>query len=152
MRADELPEVVAGKATSGFDGVAGIKSQTKVTDSNGKERTVNFGYVTADITVARNPLVQNTAPNLPGFLQKATEGIADKQVSPLRAYLSVVIAFVTMVIVVVVMYSGIRSSLVAMGRNPLARKNITRNLLQIVLVGVTILIVGLFGVYLVLKL
>lgn len=152
MRADSQPNVVVGKAVTGFDGATDIKGQTKVTDSNGKERTVNFGYITADIDVIRNPLVKDTEPNIPSFLREATEGIADKQVSPLRAYLSLVIAFVTMVIVVVVMYSGIRSSLVAMGRNPLARKSISRNLLQIVLVGVTILIVGLFGVYLVLKL
>lgn len=151
MQANPLPNVVAAKAISSFDGQTGVKSQTTVKDSKGKDRVVRFGYVTANINVTRNPLVQNTAPNLPGFLQKAAEGVADKPVSPLRVYLSVVVMAVTTVIVIVIMATGIRSSVTAIGRNPLARKNIMRNMLQVVLIGIIILIVGLSAVYLLLK-
>ncbi len=154
MQANPLPNVVVGKALNTFDGKsqADVKSETVVTDSNGKKRTVKFGYVTANVNVTRNPLVQNTAPNLPGFLQKAAEGIADKQVNPVRVYISIVVMLVTTIIVIVVLSTGIRASLTALGRNPLARKSIFRNLIQIVLIGLMILIVGLFGVYLLLKL
>lgn len=152
MQANPLPNVVAGKALSDFDGTKDVRSQTEVTDSNGRKRTVRFGYVMANINVTRNPLVQNTAANLPGFLQKAAEGISEKPVSPVRAYLSLIILVVTVVMVLTIMVTGIRSSLVAMGRNPLARGTITRNLIQVVLIGVMILIVGLFAVYLLLKL
>ena len=152
MQANPLPNVVAGKALTEFDGTTGVKSQTTLKDSNGKERTVKFGYVLANINVTRNPLVQNTAPNLPGFLQKAAEGVSDKPVSPIRVYLSVIVLFVTMIIVLTILITGIRSSLVSLGRNPLARSTILRNLVQVVIIGIIVLIVGLFAVYLLLKL
>lgn len=152
MQANPLPNVVAGKALTEFDGTSGVRSQTTVKDSEGRDRIVKFGYVTANINVTRNPLVQNTAPNLPGFLQRAAQGVSDKPVSPIRVYASVIVLFITMVIVITILVTGIRSSLVSLGRNPLARKTIMRNLVQVVLIGIIVLIVGLFTVYLLLKL
>ncbi len=153
MQADPVPSIVAGKALTGFDGRSGVKSQTKTTDSKGAERTIKFGYVTVIIDVTRNPLTQpEKPPSLPGFLQNAANGIADKPVSTVKVYLSVVIILISTVIVIVILVTGIRSSVTALGRNPLARKSIIRNLSQVVLIGLMILIVGLFGVYLLLKL
>lgn len=152
MQANPLPNVVVGKALSAFDGSSGVKSVTTIKDSKDRERVIRFGYVEASINVTRNPLVQNTAPNLPSVLQKASEGIADKPVSPIRVYVSIVVLIITTIIVVFVMVTGIRSSVIALGRNPLARKNILRNLVQVVIIGLMILIVGLFAVYLLLKL
>jgi hypothetical protein len=153
MLADSTIGFVAGRAVGNFDGTNNVKSQTKVTDSNGKERTVHFGYLTANINIARNPLYQNSTgtPGIPGFLQRAVEAIVDKPVSPVRAYISLILCLLTTVIVVVVMTSGIRASVISIGRNPMARKSIVRNLVQVILVGLMILIVGLFGVYLLLK-
>lgn len=151
MLANPLPNVIAARALSGFDGKSSVKSQVTVKDSSGRSRVVRLGYVTASINVTRNPLVRDKSPTLPGFLKQAAEGIADKPVSPLRAYLSAVITVLTAVIVIVVIATGVRASLIALGRNPLARANISRNLLQIVLIGIMILIVGLSAVYLLLK-
>jgi len=52
----------------------------------------------------------------------------------------------------VTLYSGIRNALIAIGRNPLSKKSIFRGLLEIILTGFIILIIGLFAVYLLLKL
>jgi hypothetical protein len=49
------------------------------------------------------------------------------------------------------LYAGVRSSVISMGRNPLARKTIIRNLIQIVLIALIILVTGLIAVYLLLK-
>jgi hypothetical protein len=152
MQANPLPNVVVGKSLSLFDGKSNIKSQITIKDSEGRDRVVSFGYVEANINVTRNPLVQNTAPNLPPLLQKAAEGVADKPVSPIRIYISVIIMIITTIIVIFVLVTGIRSSVIALGRNPLARSNILRNLIQVVMIGLMILIVGLFAVYLLLKL
>lgn len=151
MLANPLPNVIAGRAVTGFDGKSNVKSQATVKDSNGRDRVVKFGYVTANINVTRNPLVRDKAPVLPGFLKQAAEGVADKPVSPLRAYLSVIVLVMTTLIVIVVVATGIRSSLISLGRNPLARASISRNLVQIVLIAIMILIVGLTAVYLLLK-
>jgi len=51
-----------------------------------------------------------------------------------------------------VMYSGIRSGMIAVGRNPLSKKSIIRSLIQTVIAGLIIFLAGVFAVYLLLKL
>jgi hypothetical protein len=155
MKANDKAQYVVGKTLQAFDGKTSVLSQTVVKDSKGESHTVTFGAVSVDINVGRNPLQKTAAPpasSLPGFIQKASESIANKSVTPVRVYISLAVLLITAVIVCTVLYAGIRSSMTSLGRNPLARKGIMRNLLQIVLVGIIILIVGLFAVYLLLKL
>lgn len=151
MKANHTIKYIIGKALSDFDGKTNVLSQTKLKDGAGRERAVNFGYVSADINVSRNPLAPPEDSNLPGFLRKASEAVSGKPVSPFRGYAALGVLVVTSMIVIVVLYAGVRTSLIAMGRNPLARKTIVRNLIQVVLVGIIILISGLITVYLLLK-
>jgi hypothetical protein len=51
-----------------------------------------------------------------------------------------------------ILYAGIRTSMIAIGRNPLAKSSVTRNLLSVVITSVIILIIGIVAVYLILKL
>jgi hypothetical protein len=46
----------------------------------------------------------------------------------------------------------VRSSMIALGRNPLSRKSILRGMFQVIITSIIIFICGLFGVYLLLKL
>lgn len=151
MKANNTIKYIIGKAISDFDGKTSVLSQTKLKDGAGRERAVNFGYVSADINVSRNPLAPPEDSNLPGFLRKASEAVSGKPVSPFRGYVALGVLIVTAMIVVVVLYAGVRTSLIAMGRNPLARKTIVRNLIEVVLVGMIILVGGLIAVYLLLK-
>lgn len=152
MRADPVPPIIVGKALSDFDGKTDVQSQATVKDDQGNDRRVRFGYVMVSIDVTRNPLSQPEKDSLPGFLRSATEAIAGKTISPVRAYVSLAVVILTAVIAGTIIYSGIRTSLTAIGRNPLAKKNITRNLLQVIITGLIVLIVGVFAVYLLLKL
>lgn len=154
MLADKASGIVAARAVSGFDGEINVMSQTKITDSKGKEREIRFGYIQADIGVGSNPLYQDpkVPTGAPGVLKRIAESIAGKQVSLVKIYISLFIALLTSIIVIVVMTTGIRTSVTALGRNPLARQSILRNLTQVLMIGLAILIVGLFGVYLLLKL
>jgi hypothetical protein len=153
MKADKTSGYVVGKVVSaGFDGSGGVLSQTTVKDGNGNERTVKIGSVAVDINVRRNPLYEQGEAMVPGFLQKAADSVANKQVSPMRAYIGLAIVLVTGIAMCVVLYAGVRTSIISLGRNPLARKSIMRNLVQVILVGLIILAAGLFAVYLLLKL
>jgi hypothetical protein len=51
-----------------------------------------------------------------------------------------------------ILYAGVRTSMIAIGRNPLAKGSVTRNLIQVVVTSVIILIIGIVAVYLILKL
>lgn len=154
MLADTALGFSVGKATTAFDGQNFVQSETTLKDSFGKKQTVHFGYIMVTLSVGRNPLYQNpnATTGVPGVLKRIVESIAGKEVSLLRAYISAFLAILTAIIVIFVITTGIKTSVTALGRNPMARKSIGRNLVQVLLVGLMILIVGIFGVYLLLKL
>ena len=78
--------------------------------------------------------------------------IAEKPVNQIRIYLSLAIAVISLIAALVMLYAGIRNSVISIGRNPMGKKSIFRALVQVILTSILILIIGLFAVYLLLKL
>lgn len=152
MKVDAVQPTVVGKATVAFDGKSGVLSSTEVKDSTGATHKINIGRVTVDIGVGSNPLQKPSQPNVPQFLLKAASSIAGKPVSVGRIYTAVVVFIVSTIASSVLMYGGVRSGIISIGRNPLSKKSIVRGMIQVILVGLTIFISGVFGVYLLLKL
>lgn len=146
-------KVVFGRAAGDFSGKTNSIGSSTLHFSDGKTtQTVALGMVPVAINIERNPNQKSTKANLPPALQKLGEAIADKPVSPTRIYLSIGITGLSIIVALVTLYSGIRNALIAIGRNPLSKKSIFRGLLEIILTGFIILIIGLFAVYLLLKL
>lgn len=151
MKADDTQSTVLGKAAADFTGAGSVSTAT-LKKSNGSSATVAIGSIPVDIGIANNPNQGRGLGELPGFLQIATNSIADKPVSAPRTYLSLAILLLTVVIAGSLLYSGVRSSIVSIGRNPLAKRYIIRGLMQVILTSIIIFIVGLFAVYLLLRL
>jgi hypothetical protein len=151
MKAGNAEPFIVGRALAGFDGKAGALSSTEIKDNTGGKRTVNIGRIEVDLGVARNPLLKGTEPNLPEFLRRASEAIAGKAVNPVRVYIGVIVFIVSTVIAGSLLYGGVRSGIISIGRNPLSKKSIIRGMLQVIITGLIIFITGLFGVYLLLK-
>jgi len=80
------------------------------------------------------------------------EAIAEKPIGPMRIYLSIAVTGLSIMVALVTLYAGIRNAIIAIGRNPLSKKSIFRGLAEIILTSFLILIIGLFTVYLLLKL
>ena len=78
--------------------------------------------------------------------------MAEKEVDPIRIYLSLAITLIGTIAAIVVIYAGVRNSVISIGRNPMSKKSIFRALLEIILTSFLILIISLFAVYLLLKL
>ena len=152
MKAGSKDPMVVGRALKAFDGRNNVVGATKIKDSSGGERDAKLGRVTADITVARNPLVKGENPNLPGFLREVSESIAGKPVGATRVYIGLVVLVLTTIVSGSLLYGGVRSGIISMGRNPLSKKLILRGMIQVIVTGLIIFILGLFGVYLLLKL
>ena len=151
MKAGEKEPYVVGKAVENFDGETNVLSTTEIDDA-GQQKKVAIGRIQVDIGVAGNPLLKPTRANLPGFLQRAAETIAGKSpVNPIRVYLSIFILMVASAVSGILLYSGVKSSLISIGRNPLSKKSITRSLLQVIMTSIIILLLGIFGVYLLLR-
>lgn len=151
MKASDIQVLVLGKALSAFNGQDNVAGTVKAKESGGEEKQVNLGRVRADISVTRNPLLKAEA-NVPEVLRKASSSVAQKEVSANRIYIGIVALFLTSIIAAIVLYAGIRSSMIALGRNPFSRKSIFKGLLQVVITSLIIFLVGLFGVYLLLRL
>lgn len=152
MKASGAQTVVLGRALTPFDGKTKVSSTTALKSTVGKQ-TVAIGKIVVDISIAHNPLsVTVTGPPVPAVFKKAGEVISGKPVSTIRIYMSIIILLITVFVTGSLLYGGVRSSLIAIGRNPLAKTSIVRGLAQVIILGLIIFVLGLFSVYLLLKL
>ena len=153
MRAGDIEPVILGKAIETFDASNkdNVKSAVTVKDANGQEQQLAVGVVMVDVSIGKNPMLKSNN-DLPTALRRASELVAGKPVSPIRVYMSFAVLIVATAISGSLIYSAVRSSITAIGRNPLSKKAIMRGLFQVVIIGLIVFISGIFGVYLLLKL
>ncbi len=146
MKADGHSPYITGKAMTTFDGNSNVVGSAVVGNQE-----VALSRVLSDITVAANPLFKSSNPWL-GFLEQSVASIAGKPVSAPRVYLAFFIAVASVLVAGNLLYSGVRGSMVAIGRNPLSKTSISRSMTQVSIVSLIIFAVGLGTVYLLLKL
>lgn len=153
MKAGDTDPVILGKALDEFDGGDNnqVDSTATIKDTSSKEHQIRIGQILVDINIGKNPRLK-IDNSLPSVLRKASELIAGKPVSPIRVYMSLAVLAVATMIAGSLIYSAVRSSLIAIGRNPLSKKSIIRGLFQVVIIGLMVFLSGVFGVYLLLKL
>lgn len=153
MKAGTEEKTVFGRAGAAFDGKGKTLGTTTLKDTSGKTtKTVTLGMVPVTIDIRSNPNDESTTVNVPEPLRRVGVAIAEKEVSPVRIYLSLGITIVSIIAAIAILYSGVRSGVISIGRNPMSKKSIFRALLEIILTSALILIIGLFAVYLLLKL
>lgn len=152
MKASTKEKTVFGRAAKAFDGKGVTLGTTSLKNSNGETQTVTLGSVPVTIDIRRNPNEKSTKVNVPTVLERAGQAIAEKEVSPVRLYISVAVATISLIAAIVVLYAGVRSGVISIGRNPMSKKSIFRALLETIFTSILILIIGLFAVYLLLKL
>ena len=153
MKAGTEEKTVFGRANAGFDGSGVVLGAAPLKDTDSKTTsTVKLATVPVTIDIKRNPNQKSTKANLPDALQRIGQAIAEKEVSPVRIYLSAGITAVSIIAAIAIVYAGVRNSVISIGRNPMSKKSIFRALLEIILTSLVIFIIGLFAVYLLLKL
>lgn len=154
MKATAQQPRIIGKALTDFDGKSGVIGQTTVKTSGGKSIPISLGLVGVEIGIAHNPIEAKKQSIIPGLekLQQAAGTVTDNQVSPGQLYVGLAVMVLTAIIAGSILYAGVRTSMIAIGRNPLAKGSVTRNLIQVVVTSVIILIIGVVAVYLILKL
>jgi len=153
MKAGTEEKTVFGRANGPFDGKGITLGSTVLKDVNGNtDQTVKLGSVPVTIDIKKNPNDKSTKSDLPDFLQRLGQQIAEKEVSPIRIYLSLGITLISILAAIAILYSGVRNGVISIGRNPMSKKSIFRALLEVILTSILILIIGLFAVYLLLRL
>lgn len=152
MKAGTEEKTVFGRAVGAFDGKGVTLGTTTIKKTDGVEKRVVLGVVPVTIDVQNNPNEKSTKANVPEPLERIGQAIAEKEVDPIRIYLSMFITAVSLIAAIAVIYSGVRSSVISIGRNPMSKKSIFRALFEIILTSILILLIGVFAVYLLLKL
>lgn len=153
MRADGEEKTVIGKALAGFDGKSDVQGSATLTKSDGSKTQVSLGRITVQVLVQPNPLQSVGLPTaFTNLLSRVGYSVSNKTVNPARLYLALVLFVVAAFIAGILLFGGVRTAMTAIGRNPLARKAIYRSLIQVVMSSLIIFLLGIFAVYLLLKL
>ena len=87
---------------------------------------------------------------IPASLQNLANTVAGKSVSSLPIIVSAAIFIITLIVVVSIIYSMIRSSIISVGRNPMAQSAVYRDVIQLSALVLAILGVGIIAIYMVL--
>ncbi len=151
MKADRSQAIIIGKAVNGSEGGGEPLGRTEVDTPEGR-RTVALSRVLVEVGVAANPNGRPVQNDITDFFSQVSEAIAQKPVSPWRTYVALLILIGTTGISGSILYAGVRSAIISIGRNPLSKKSIVRSLVQVVLTGFIIFISGFGAVYLLLRL
>ncbi len=143
MRAVGAAHIV-GTAQADFNAHSEGSLAQSVKESGGKTQSYSFGQISVDVVINNSAGSSNAKALLPQGLQDFFDNLAGHSVSPIRVIASLIILLFGLVIVTVIVETTIRASLVALGRNPLARKDILKSLTRVALfVGfLTIMILG----------
>ncbi len=149
MKANGFQSLVVGRATEKFEGNG---DSIGTTVDNRTNRTINFGRIPAVISIKRNPnFDERQGNNVPKVLERVSFSIAGKPVNTARIWIATAVFLGSLLVAGIMLYSGARSSLISVGRNPLSRSTIIKGLGQVVVMSIIVFISGMFAVYLLLK-
>jgi len=124
------------------------KEQT-YTDKDGKKQTVKVGQIPVLVDVAYY-FKEPDKTIIPSALQNVANALAGKSVSTTPIIISAAIFLITLIVVASIIYSMIRSSIISVGRNPMAQSAVYRDVIQLSALVLGILGVALISIYLVL--
>lgn len=141
---------ILGVAVDGFNGRDSRITKGSLQDTSGNTIEVNIGRIKVNIDVKGNPIARSAAVT-PEWLGRVGQAIAGKSLSPARIYISAGLFLIGAFISGAILYAGIRSSIIAIGRNPLSKKSILRGLLQVIFTSLIVFIISVGGVYLLLR-
>ena len=116
---------------------------------NGQKSQVTLGTVPVLINVAYF-FKQPTKTLIPVALQNIADALAGKTVNTVPILISIGIFLVTMIVVAIIIYSMIKSSIISVGRNPMSQAAVYRNVIQLSSLVIIILGVATAAIYMVL--
>lgn len=120
-----------------------------IKNADGTEREVNIGQVPVLVNVS-SYFKQPERTIIPATIQNLANSFAGREVSPLPIILSAGIFIVSLIIVVIIVYSMIRNGIISVGRNPLSQSAVYRNVIQMSGLVLAILAAAFMAIYLIL--
>jgi hypothetical protein len=150
MLATSSQPLIIGRADAGFSGTNPISEVQLRTSQNSNIKDA-IGRIPANIQLAPNPLYLKNSNSILVFLTRAEYNVTNKPISPVRTYVSALLLLITVLTTVVILYTGTRTAMLSVGRNPLAKPEINKTLYKTIIGGLIVFAVGLVVVYLILN-
>lgn len=147
MKATSNAKVVGVAQSSANDGQSKTDSYT---DGQGKKQKLSLSQVQVLVGVTYF-YVQPDKTLIPQAIQNLADALAGKKVDPLPIIISAVIFIVTIIIVVSIIFSMIRNSIISVGRNPMAQSAVYRDVIQLSALVLGILAVAVIAIYFILS-
>lgn len=140
---------VLGLAQTTFDKNVTGASRRTVTDKSGKQSQISVGFARVTIAVggnANDPAYENL-----NDLQRFARSITGRTVSTPRIIISLVVVAVSLLALITLVYASIYSSIISIGRNPLAKYAVFRTLGSVLGMAALTTLVASVTVYLLLR-
>lgn len=128
---------------------ANISAPQTYTDEQGNKQTFTLGQVPVVVNVSYY-FKQEQKTIIPTAIQNLANALAGKTVNTLPILISGGIFIVTLIIVVSIIYSMIRSSIISVGRNPMSQSAVYRDVIQLSALVLGILAVAIIAIYIIL--
>lgn len=120
---------VIGLAQSELNDAMPNLTTRQVKDKDGKEQSIKVGYVQVNISIGPPSKSADTADK--GFLQRSAKAITGKDVSQIRIVIGSFVAIIAIIALVALIYSTVYATIIAIGRNPLAKQAVFRTLFSV---------------------
>jgi hypothetical protein len=147
--AKALPgDKTVGIAQSSFTSKSSSLQKQKITDSNGFETEVSIGQI--PVLVSASSLPKDTKDEV-STLEDWASKLVGHRVSLMRIVFCGVIAIISLIALVIIVYSSIHSSIVAVSRNPLAKPMIFEALAQVLVMVALVSVISITTMYLVIR-
>lgn len=152
MKADQRQSKTIGQAVQAFDSTDSnvVLATRQVTSNEGQSKTIAIGRILADMDVRNSPL--SFGIEAPEIIIRIGEAIAGGPVAVTRVWGALGVLVLSFLTGSTIFYAGVRTSIIAIGRNPLSKASVLRGFFQVTAISFSIFIVGGFAVYLILKL
>jgi len=126
---------------------AGATTQ-QVKNKAGKTSRITVSYIRLSIATGIDTAAASTTSN---SLQRLVQSLTGSTVSTARIVLSLIIAFVALIALIVLIYASIYSSIISIGRNPLAKYAVTKTLGAVLVMALLTTITASVTIYFLLK-
>lgn len=141
---------MVGTAQRDFTSVPRDAVEERIITNQGDKRMVAIKEVPVLLSVSYyNATVGDRATGLTGSMQDVLEAVAGRSISADKALLAMIIFGIAMILLVTLIYSAVRSSILSIGRNPLAHTKIVTALMRVMATALVVIILTLGAIYLI---
>lgn len=141
---------IVGTAQTPFSEARGVK-EVEITNKAGTTEKAKVGLISVQIAVGYYEHTEENKSILPTFILELARAVSGRtDVSPVRVFVALIVLLVGVLVIAVLVYTSVGSSIISIGRNPLAAGAVHKSLLEVILLAIGVLLFVLVGIYLVL--